>query len=226
MIGFSKGKCRLCGKEDSLNEGICAAHSSDAAQGYLFGYADGLKAQPETGEAKLRAFGTNNSPDEVTPITDLTEHEVHDYCNKLNRQGYTVEAVEQMRTAAIIGRRAALQASPVEECLECDGTGEVEDEPCFENSWGEHGLNSRLCPNGCKPKAAPVPKDQWQPISTAPKDRSILLYNAGERGHEGRWYHGTGTGPVGWRFRGIESTPILPTHWMPLPAEPSASEGE
>lgn len=55
--------------------------------------------------ASLDGFYVNNSPTGVTPVTDLTEHEVHDYCNKLIKQGYTVEAVSQMRTAAIVGRR-------------------------------------------------------------------------------------------------------------------------
>lgn len=46
------GKCILCGKEnEAVNEGICAAHSDEVAQAYLFGFADGkqsqLTAQPD-----------------------------------------------------------------------------------------------------------------------------------------------------------------------------------
>lgn len=41
MIGFQNGKCALCGEEGALNEGICGKHSSDAAQGYLFGLEAG-----------------------------------------------------------------------------------------------------------------------------------------------------------------------------------------
>lgn len=44
MIGFQEGPCRICNKMDVLNEGICADHSDDAAQGYLFGFADGVKS--------------------------------------------------------------------------------------------------------------------------------------------------------------------------------------
>ena len=51
MIGFQNGKCRLCGEDGMLNEGICGAHSLDAAQGYLFGYTDGLKEREITSEA-------------------------------------------------------------------------------------------------------------------------------------------------------------------------------
>ena len=54
-IGYQQGKCRLCGKEDSLNEGICAAHSSDAAQGYLFGYADGKHEAEEAANTRAQA---------------------------------------------------------------------------------------------------------------------------------------------------------------------------
>ncbi len=64
---------------------------------------------PETVLATVKApafvFASNNAPAEAKPVTDLNEHEVHDYCNKLIKQGYTVEAVEQMRTAAVTGLR-------------------------------------------------------------------------------------------------------------------------
>lgn len=76
---------------------------------------DDRRVQAETELAKVRQqikdltepeqFAVNNAPAVVSQVTDLTEHETHDYCNKLLRFGYTVEAVEQLRTAAIVGRR-------------------------------------------------------------------------------------------------------------------------
>lgn len=33
-----------------------------------------------------------------------------------------------------------------QDCPLCLGEGVVEDQPSFENAWGEHGLNSQPCP--------------------------------------------------------------------------------
>lgn len=52
------GKCVLCGAEnEAVNEGICAKHSDETAQAYLFGFADGKAAvshpvEPSTREAE------------------------------------------------------------------------------------------------------------------------------------------------------------------------------
>lgn len=74
----------------------------------------------------------------------------------------------------------------------------------------------------------------WQPIETVPEGEHVLLYfPTGERGHGGieaatvvpscgdlktGWTHGGPNSGLDWAF--CEE----PTHWMPLPAPPSAAE--
>lgn len=55
------GKCVLCGKEsEAVNEGICAAHSDEVAQAYLFGFADGKASPPRpAGDEGLRVAAEN-----------------------------------------------------------------------------------------------------------------------------------------------------------------------
>jgi hypothetical protein len=74
---------------------------------------------------------------------------------------------------------------------------------------------------------------QWQPIETAPKDRVILLY--GVHFHRriwgrGYWFQGVPGDGEGWIAHSFYTEPsddmrgcFEPTHWMPLPAPPSAT---
>lgn len=63
-------------------------------------------------------------------------------------------------------------------------------------------------------RAAP----QWQPIETAPKDRPILLRSKKGRIADGMWIAATDT-RGGWAWALVRQEP---THWMPIPPEPSA----
>jgi hypothetical protein len=58
----------------------------------------------------------------------------------------------------------------------------------------------------------------WQPIETAPKDKTpVLGYQATPGDHEGRmsacWW--------AWDLVWLGDGGLMPTHWMPLPAPPS-----
>lgn len=63
---------------------------------------------------------------------------------------------------------------------------------------------------------------EWQPIETAPRDRTdVLVLLANNSVRVARYVVGWATVPGGWT--------LYPTHWMPLPAPPatpSAEEGE
>lgn len=82
--------------------------------------------------------------------------------------------------------------------------------------------------------------EQWQPIETAPKDRSILLGAPG-RSTEGHWlvpppvylgdcggecrcpeYEDSDEKPGWWSMDGGFTEDHPPTHWRPLPAPPSS----
>ena len=89
---------------------------------------------------------------------------------------------------------------------------------------------------------------EWQLIETAPKDGTEIILAKGERVTEGLWvgdrwptaseYHGTTGEYLGqyetgecieahWMsFDGGFSEEDQPSHWMPLPASPSAGNGE
>ena len=65
---------------------------------------------------------------------------------------------------------------------------------------------------------------EWQPINTAPKDEWILTYPAIA---ETKWIErfvieNRPTYESGW-YRGSDTMPIFPTHWMPLPKAPNTA---
>lgn len=82
----------------------------------------------------------------------------------------------------------------------------------------------------------------WQPIETAPKMRTILLFavsDVDEHGSVKNWKMATGSWHTGyederskaagltpWEWDGhrVKVYELHPTHWMPLPAPPSAGE--
>lgn len=70
---------------------------------------------------------------------------------------------------------------------------------------------------------------EWQPIETAPKDRTFVLLSGFEYDRPpARWIElGHFTGHV-WQQDGMLNGEYLyePTHWMPLPAPPRAKEGK
>ena len=73
-------------------------------------------------------------------------------------------------------------------------------------------------------------EEKWQPIETAPRDKSILVFNElwgmsfGEiqvaRLIDDTWYFDSGMLVIG--EEGVE---FFPTHWMPLPLPPSTESG-
>lgn len=66
---------------------------------------------------------------------------------------------------------------------------------------------------------------EWQPIETAPKDTSVLVYGY----FDSRSFRGSPQMSVSWRRNGIwcggpsEVPGWTPTAWMPLPAAPALS---
>jgi hypothetical protein len=56
----------------------------------------------------------------------------------------------------------------------------------------------------------------WQPITTAPKDAPILVYDPATGVEQAQWGEHWGV----YEFRGW-SGPLNPTHWMPLPEPPA-----
>ncbi len=74
-------------------------------------------------------------------------------------------------------------------------------------------------------------QDQWQPIETAPKDKTITLLSNEAGSWVGKHHaqYGSGYRPENpWMCMmlnvGHIKNPIglIPTHWMPLPAAPNA----
>ena len=79
---------------------------------------------------------------------------------------------------------------------------------------------------------------EWQPIETAPKMKTVLLFAVTDVAEDGRvrnWQMGTGfyhegwtdarnNGASPWEWEGHHVQPWqpLPTHWMPLPMPPAA----
>ncbi|HBD33151.1 MULTISPECIES: hypothetical protein [unclassified Cupriavidus] len=87
--------------------------------------------------------------------------------------------------------------------------------------------------------------EAWQPIETAPKDGTEILLCRDERVTSGAWgeweettseYHSTtgeylgksvqDCGASWWSWDGGFTQEAPPTHWMPMPAAPSAGNGE
>ncbi len=68
--------------------------------------------------------------------------------------------------------------------------------------------------------ASPPTREGWQPIDTAPKDRSVLVYwPDGDSVHVGiAWF---GPNMQAWLVTNVG--PVAPTHWMPLPPAPAVS---
>jgi hypothetical protein len=75
--------------------------------------------------------------------------------------------------------------------------------------------------------------DKWQPIETAPKMKTILLFAVTDIDEDGtirNWKMGTGFWHTGWENDDIHSPwewgrqlykyELYPTHWMPLPNPP------
>ncbi len=92
---------------------------------------------------------------------------------------------------------------------------------------------------------APSPSaPAWQPIETAPKMRTILLFaitDIGENGEIRNWRTGTGSWHTGfedersksqgytpWTWEGhqVRTYEAAPTHWMPLPPPPASPSQE
>lgn len=71
--------------------------------------------------------------------------------------------------------------------------------------------------------------NEWQPIETAPKMRTILLWALTDT-ETGNWKMETGfwhTGYDNWTWEGrqIKSYDHQPTHWQPLPDPPTELPG-
>ncbi len=80
-----------------------------------------------------------------------------------------------------------------------------------------------------------TPPEQWRPIETAPKMKTLLLWavtDIGEDGEIKNWKMATGSWHTGyendatrtpweWGGRQLMKYEIQPTHWQPLPAAPS-----
>lgn len=65
---------------------------------------------------------------------------------------------------------------------------------------------------------------QWQPIETAPKDGTAILAYTAEGQCEVSWLHGEWLqSPCYSTYDGCGAAVLLcpPTHWMPLPPEPT-----
>lgn len=70
-----------------------------------------------------------------------------------------------------------------------------------------------------------VPMTDWQPIETAPKDGTSVLFYLRHGGFcfggWQEWEDSTGKSMSAWQDNG-EGFTLDPTHWMPLPAPPEA----
>ena len=68
---------------------------------------------------------------------------------------------------------------------------------------------------------------EWQPISTAPKDRYIIVFNKNTRAYIAIWVQNPFNGDEDWSVgnlghgnRTLVGTPA-PTHWYPVPNPPT-----
>lgn len=84
--------------------------------------------------------------------------------------------------------------------------------------------------------------ETWQPIETAPKMQTILLFAVSDIGDDGEvknwkmatgyWHTGfedaldkaRGNTPWCWDGERVKVYELHPTHWMPLPRQPSADD--
>jgi hypothetical protein len=76
---------------------------------------------------------------------------------------------------------------------------------------------------------------KWRPIETAPKNRDVLISTASGHVYKAVWAENI-SGKGGWRIaavwageQGLLCALVLPdevTHWMPLPAPPTATLGD
>ena len=62
---------------------------------------------------------------------------------------------------------------------------------------------------------------EWQPIETAPKDKTDILVLSEGRVVEAYWEGSRSRGYWDSFFQSYESESLEPTHWMPLPAPPN-----
>lgn len=64
----------------------------------------------------------------------------------------------------------------------------------------------------------------WQPIETAPKDGTRIIYYEVYHGQAhiglGFWWNGDDLNRAGWH----DGLYVFPTHWMPIPNPPSNDE--
>jgi len=109
----------------------------------------------------------------------------------------------------------------------------------------EHGGDITVGGDTLSTPPTPAAGETWQPIATAPKMRTILLFAVTDVDEHGRvlnwkkatgfWHTGyddarskaTGYTPWNWEGHQLKLHDHQPTHWMPLPASPQdAGPGE
>jgi hypothetical protein len=92
-------------------------------------------------------------------------------------------------------------------------------------------------PGDQKSDHAPCP-DQWQPIETAPKSKTVILFAVTDIAEDGRirnWMMATGwwhpgyendpkVTPWCWEGHQVPKYGVQPTHWMPLPEAPTVPD--
>lgn len=74
---------------------------------------------------------------------------------------------------------------------------------------------------------SPASAGEWRPISTAPKDAEIWIFN-GEQGRM-HWIEVDGYALWSWAddlLSDVDPSPEQPSHWRPLPTPPSTKGGE
>lgn len=102
---------------------------------------------------------------------------------------------------------------------ELDKTFDHEFLPCWH---GEHKTYYHFFLTGWQ-AALSQPAQEWQPIETAPKDGTrVLLIHAQSgfvMGYYKSWQLDGKSGGL-WRYEGIHTANVEPTHWMPLPKPP------
>jgi hypothetical protein len=65
---------------------------------------------------------------------------------------------------------------------------------------------------------------EWRSIATAPKDSTVLIYDAYDR-RVGQAYHTVWNGSDAWCWEEMADGLVRnPTHWMPLPTPPDTEE--